>query len=115
MRDDPDFMTRINRELAARKAAGRILDVAENADMEDLKRAYRMAAIQYHPDHNGNTAEANRMFILVQCAYELLAFGKPCDALLAEMSSSQHAPEDDKYRLDNPWGHFCWWQEKFFG
>ena len=108
-------MTRINRELAARKAACRILDVAEDADMEELKRAYRMAAIQYHPDHNGGGAEANHLFALIRCAYGLLAFGKPCDVLLAETNSWQDAPEDDRYRLDNSWGHFCWWREKFFG
>jgi hypothetical protein len=115
MRDDPDFMERINRDLAARKAARRILDVAEDADQEQLKRAYRIAAAQHHPDHNGNTTEANRMFTLIQCAYELLAFEKPCDKLLAEIDSWPGVPEDDTYKLDNPWGHFCWWREKFFG
>jgi DnaJ-domain-containing protein 1 len=45
MRDDPDFMRRINLDLAARKAACRILDVTEDADPEQLKRAYRIAAI----------------------------------------------------------------------
>jgi hypothetical protein len=115
MRDDPDFMRRINLDLAARKAACRILDVTEDADPEQLKRAYRNAAIQYHPDHNGGTPEANRMFALIKCAYELLAFDRPCDTLLVEMDGWQDAPEDDKYRLDNPWGHFCWWREKFFG
>lgn len=115
MRDDPDFMKPISLDLAARKAACRILDVEEDTDQEQLKRAYRIAAIQYHPDHNGNTAEANRMFALVKCAYELLAFDKPCDALLVEMDAWLGVPEDDKYRLDNSWGHFCWWREKFFG
>jgi hypothetical protein len=114
MRDDPDFMRRISLDLAARKAACRILAVEEDADMEELKRAYRIAAIQYHPDHNGGTTEANRMFTLVRCAYELLAFDKPCNELLAEIDSWPGVPEDDKYRLDNPWGHFCWWREKFF-
>ena len=114
MKDDPNFMERNSLDLAARKVACRILDVAENAGAEDLKRAYRIAAIQYHPDHNGNTEEANRIFTLVKCAYELLAFDKPCDALLIEMDAWRKAPKDDKYRLDNPWGHFCWWREKFF-
>jgi len=107
-------MERINRDLAARKAARRILGVAENGGAEQLKRAYRQAAIQHHPDHKGNTAEANRRFALIQCAYELLAFDKPCDELLARAGSWSHAPENDKYRLENRWGHFCWWREKFF-
>jgi preprotein translocase subunit Sec63 len=115
MRDDPDFMIRISLDLAARKAARRILDVAEDADQEQIKRAYRIAAIHCHPDHAGNTAEANRMFTLIKCAYDLLALDQPCDALLVEMSSSPDVLQDDTYNLDNPWGHFCWWREKFFG
>ena len=114
MRHDPDFMKPINRDLAARKAACRILDVEEDADREQLKRAYRNAAILYHPDHNGNTVEANRRFALINCAYELLTLDRPCDALLVEMDSWRDVPQDDRYRLDNPWGHFCWWREKFF-
>ena len=115
MRHDPDFMAKINLDLAARRTARKILDVRENANLNELKRAYRSAAIRHHPDHNGNTEEANRKFGLIKCAYELLAFDKPCDALLVEMDSWPDVPEDDKYKLDNSWGHFCWWREKFFG
>jgi len=115
MRDDPDFMGRISLDLAARKAACRILDVEEDTGPEQLKRAYRIAAIRHHPDHNGNTVDANRMFTLIKCAYDLLAFDKPCNELLAEIDSWPGVPESDKYKLDNPWGHFCWWREKFFG
>jgi preprotein translocase subunit Sec63 len=114
MRDDLDFMRRISLDLAARKAACQILDIEEDADQKQLKRAYRLAAIRHHPDHNGNTAEANRMFALIKCAYELLAFDKTCDLLLADMDSRPDVPKDDRYRLDNPWGHFCWWRQKFF-
>ncbi len=115
MNDDPHFMERINRDLAARKAACRILNVEEDAGQRQIRRAYRIAAIQYHPDHNGNSTDANKMFALVKCAYELLAFDKPCNELLAEIDSWPGVPEDDNYRLDNLWGHFCWWREKFFG
>ena len=115
MKHDPDFMARINRDLAARKTARKLLDVGDNADLDELKRAYRMAAIQYHPDHNGNTTEANRKFALIKCAYELLAFDKPCEVLLEEMDLWSDVPADAKYKLDNAWGHFCWWREKFFG
>jgi len=52
---------------------------------------------------------------LIQCAYKLLAFDVPCDALLADVDSERAVPGDDTYRLDNQWGHFCWWREKFFG
>jgi hypothetical protein len=114
MKHDPDFMEKITRDLEARKAANRSLDVSESADMNELKKAYRKAATKYHPDHNGSTPEANKRFVLIKCAYELLAFDKPCDKLLEEINSWPGVPEDGKYRLENPWGHFLWWREKFF-
>ena len=55
------------------------------------------------------------MFTLVKCAYELLAFDKPCTTILEEINSWPGAPEDGEYKMDNPWGHFLWWREKFFG
>jgi curved DNA-binding protein CbpA len=114
MKHDPDFMAKITKDLEARKAAGKILDVSESAGLNELKKAYRKAAAKYHPDHNGNTPEANKRFVLVKCAYELLAFDKPCDKLLEEINSWPGVPEDKKYKLDNAWGHFLWWREKFF-
>jgi len=114
LKHDPDFMEKFTRDLEARKAAAIILEIDELAGGEKLKKAYRAAAAKYHPDHNGNTPEANKRFILVKCAYELLAFDKPCDSLLREIDTWPGVPKDKKYKLDNPWGHFLWWREKFF-
>ena len=113
MKHNPNFMDPINADLQARKAARQLLEVEEFADKDELKRAYRKAAIKYHPDHSGNTDEANKKFILVKCAYELLAFNKYSDELLGEINSWQGI-EGSKYKTDNPWGHFLWWQEQFF-
>jgi hypothetical protein len=115
MKEDFEFMERITRDLEARKAACKILQVEEDATRDQLKKAYRRAAMKYHPDHNQDDPEANRKFTLVKCAYELLANDKPCDKLLNEIDSWPGAPEDEKYKLDNLWGHFLWWHEKFFG
>lgn len=114
MKEDLEFMERITRDLEARKAACKILEVEEFADKQQLKKAYRRAAIKYHPDHNPSSPEANKKFTLIKCAYELLAFDKPCDKILEEINSWPGVPEDGKYRIDNPWGHFLWWREKFF-
>jgi len=114
MKDDPDFMERISRDLEARKAACELLEVQENASEKELKRAFRRAAVACHPDHVGNTEDANRRFALIKCAYELLANDKPCEKLLEEVGSWTEAPENDKYKLENPWGHFLWWRDKFF-
>ncbi|MBW1931835.1 MAG: J domain-containing protein [Deltaproteobacteria bacterium] len=114
MKEDLEFMERITRDLEARKAACKILDVEEGADKDQLKKAYRRAVVKYHPDHNTSSPEANKMFTLIKCAHELLAEDKPCPELLKEINAWPGVPENDKYRLENPWGHFLWWREKFF-
>jgi len=115
MKEDFEFMERISRDLEARKAACKILEVEEDATRNQLKEAYRRAAMRYHPDHNQDDPEANQKFTLVKCAYELLANDKACDKLLEEINSWPMLTEDGKYNLNNPWGHFLWWREKFFG
>jgi len=114
MKDNPDFMERISRDLEARKAACKLLEVQESASEEELKRAFRSAAVACHPDHVGNTEDANKRFALVKCAYELLANDGPCEKLLEEINSWTNTPENDQYKLGNSWGHFLWWRDKFF-
>jgi hypothetical protein len=108
------FGEKISRDLEAHRAARKILGVEENADEKALKKAYRQASLQFHPDHNRNDSDAHKKFLLVKCAYRLLVEDEPCEILLDEIKSWRGAPEDDKYKLDNPWGHFLWWREKFF-
>jgi hypothetical protein len=115
MKDEFEFMERISRDLEARKAACKILQVQDDASKEQLKKAYRRASMKYHPDHNQHDPDANKKFALVKCAYELLTEDKPCPELLEEINTWEGVPEDNKYKLDNPWGHFLWWREKFFG
>ena len=114
-KDDQDFMGRARLDLETRRMACRVLDVDEMADRRQLKKAYRRAAMNFHPDKNLHDPDANKKLTLVKCAYELLAENKPCPELLEEIESWSGAPETGKYKLDNPWGHFLWWREKFFG
>jgi len=114
MKEDINSMEQITRNLEARKAACNILEVEETTDKQQLRKAYRRAAIKYHPDHNESSPEANKKFMLIKCAYELLAFAKPCDKILKEINLWPGVPEEGRYRLDNPWGHFLWWREKYF-
>jgi hypothetical protein len=115
MKHDINFMNKINRDIEARKAASRILRVEETANAEELKKAYHRAAVKCHPDHNDGSPEANKRFTLIKCAYELLAFDKPCDEILEEINSWAGMPEDGEYNLDNSWGRFLWWRDRFYG
>lgn len=115
IKDDFKFGEKITRDLQARREACKILGVEEGATKEALKKAYRRASLRYHPDHNPNDNDAKKKFMLVKCAYELLAKDKPCQKLLEEIKLWSRIPEDDNYKLDNPWGHFLWWRERYFG
>jgi len=49
----------------------RILGLQENASLNDIKKAYRIKAKQYHPDIN-KAPDANERFIEINEAYEFL-------------------------------------------
>jgi molecular chaperone DnaJ len=49
-----------------------ILGVDRGADADAIKRAYRKLALQYHPDRNGGSAEAEEQFKELTEAYDVL-------------------------------------------
>ena len=50
-----------------------VLGVGKDASAEDIKRAYRKAAMKYHPDRNPGDKEAEAKFKEVGEAYEVLS------------------------------------------
>ena len=49
-----------------------ILGVAKSADADELKRAYRKLAMQYHPDRNSGDKSAEQKFKAISEAYDVL-------------------------------------------
>ena len=50
-----------------------ILGVDKSASKEDLRKAYRKLAMQYHPDRNPDNKEAEEKFKEAAEAYEILS------------------------------------------
>ncbi len=49
-----------------------VLGVAKGANEDELKKAYRKLAMQYHPDRNAGNAEAEKKFKAINEAYDVL-------------------------------------------
>ncbi len=59
--------------MATKRDFYEILGVPRNASPEEIKKAYRKSALQYHPDRNPNNKEAEDKFKEAAEAYEALS------------------------------------------
>lgn len=59
--------------MAAKRDYYEVLEVSKTATVEEIKKAYRKKAIQYHPDKNPDDAVAEEKFKEAAEAYEVLS------------------------------------------
>lgn len=59
--------------MASKRDYYEVLGVARGASADDIKRAYRKLALQFHPDKNPGNAEAEEKFKEAAEAYEVLS------------------------------------------
>src|SRR5437588_10548574 len=59
--------------MAIKRDYYEVLGVSRSASGEELKRAYRKLALQYHPDRNPNDPQAETRFKEINEAYEVLS------------------------------------------
>ena len=110
---DRDWQAETALRQAREHKARAILGIPDTADKQEIRQAFRQISLHHHPDVNSDDADAARRFHLACCAYKYLTEGQAC-AALDELEAPPDEVTDSTYRLDNPWGYWCWWRESFF-
>ena len=109
-----DWQAEISLLQERERKAQAILGVSEAADKQDIHRAFRRASLSLHPDMSSGDVDSSRRFHLACCAYKFLTEGEACTAL-DELDAPPPLQTHGKYRMDNPWGYWCWWRACYFG
>ena len=80
-----ETLSRINLDGTTCQDFYNILDIDSSASPAEIKKAYKRAALKWHPDRN-RSSDANDKFLLVSDAYEVLSNStarRKCDDYLA--------------------------------
>ena len=83
----------------------KVLGVERNASEDDIRKAYRKLAMQYHPDRNPNDKQAEERFKEINEAYQVLSDSKKrahYDRLGSDYSNWQQRGEPGNF----DWGQY---------
>ena len=67
------WLTAKSKNMAEKRDYYEVLGVEKNANADEIKKAYRKAAIKYHPDKNPGDKEAEEKFKEAAEAYDVLS------------------------------------------
>jgi len=81
-----------------------ILGLPEGASSEEIKKAYKKMALNYHPDQNPGDKEAARRFIEVKEAYEALIQGSA--RTTSKSAQKKKPPEEYDSNVEKMWDFF---------
>jgi len=102
----------ILRRTEKERRSRQILGVSIDADLKEIKKAFWLLAMQYHPDKNPRNKEAHKTFLNIINAYEFLTKGESRGWDPAGKDASPEEKRIGDYMANN-WGYFCWWRENY--
>jgi DnaJ-class molecular chaperone len=112
--DDKDYLKLLKEKIRLRKLAFKILELPEGSGIKLIKKAYIRLAMKYHPDKKPEDKELEKQFKNIQNAYEFLISDKNRGRIKLEGDMENKAKvKTTKYNLDNEWGYYLWWKDKF--
>ncbi len=94
-----------------------ILNVPKNADNEEIKKAFRILAMKYHPDKNPNDKAAEERFKKINEAYSVLSDEKKrrdydfANASTTFRSGTSQFDESGQYEYENIFTSADWFKE----
>ena len=81
--------------MAEKRDYYEVLEVTKESTVEEIKKAYRKKAIQYHPDKNPGDKEAEEKFKEAAEAYDVLQNHRNAQHIDVRRIKSVHESDDD--------------------